>query len=90
MNPDEMIVSNWLKAELEKRNLSTNALVDMVAAKMSRASVFFYVSGKRIPCIIQLKKLADALDIPHDQIPAYTPRKVGKLAQKKYRVSPPV
>lgn len=82
-----MIVSEWLKGVLEKRGMSNNELAELAAGKMSRASVYFYVNGTRIPNRSQLEKLAGVLGIAADQIPQYEMRKVGQPAQKKNRRS---
>ena len=77
MNPDEMVFSAWLQNVLKEKNITAAELADKVVG-VSRASVFFYANGKRIPGPDAVAKLCAALGVEAVTVPAFARRKEGR------------
>jgi transcriptional regulator with XRE-family HTH domain len=78
--------SEWLTIQINLRGLSGGELSER--ARVSKAAVYFYLSGARIPDRATILKLADAMSIDNATVPEFSRKPVGKPAHRPQ--TPPV
>jgi transcriptional regulator with XRE-family HTH domain len=72
-----MNFSEWLQQQLNSRRLTGAELAER--ADVSKASVYFYLDGSRIPGPGAVDKLCDALGVPPESVPLIARRVLGRL-----------
>jgi transcriptional regulator with XRE-family HTH domain len=79
---DQLIFAQWLKETLRKSRLTGAELSER--ADVSKAAMYFYLDGSRIPGPAAVQKISAALRIPVESVPAFQRRAVGKPAHKSH------
>lgn len=77
-NLRDQTVSNFLKSELKRLNMTASELAEKINAqgfKVGRATVYYYVSGVRLPSTEVAVAIGAALGTP---LPAFEQRPVGR------------
>lgn len=77
-NLRDQTISKWLKAELKRKGMSPGELAEKITAtgnKIGRATMYYYVSGQRLPSADVAVALGLALGSP---VPEYAQRPVGR------------
>jgi hypothetical protein len=75
-----MIFASWLKGALDKRRLTGTELAER--ADVSKASVYFYLDGSRIPGPDAVAAVCAALCLPVESVPTFERRAVGRPAHR--------
>ncbi len=77
----DLIFSRWFARILSDKRMTASELADR--ARMSKASLYFYLSGARIPDQDSVLKLCAALRVDPSTVPEFERRKVGQPAHKQ-------
>lgn len=70
------IFGEWLKAILKDKRLSGGEFSQR--SKISRAAVYFYLDGKRIPDEETLGKIVSALGVTPESVPVFERKPIGR------------
>lgn len=70
------IFGEWFKATLKEKRLSGGEFSQR--SKISRAAVYFYLDGKRIPDEATLGKIVVALGVAPESVPAFQRKPIGR------------
>jgi hypothetical protein len=76
----DMIFADWFKQQLDSHRLTGAELAER--ADVSKASVYFYLDGSRIPGPDAVAALCAALRVDPSNVPAFERRAVGKPAHR--------
>jgi transcriptional regulator with XRE-family HTH domain len=79
----EIKFSEWLKKQLNTRTITGSELSQI--ARISKAAVYFYLDGSRIPDRSVIEKIATALEIDITTVPEFARKPTGYPAQKRAR-----
>lgn len=66
----------WLQSTLTEKRIGVGEFHQR--AKISRAAVYHYLNGKRVPDSAVLARIAAVLGISASDMPAVIPRKIGR------------
>ncbi len=77
---EQMVFAAWLQQRLKDRRLTGAELAER--AGISKASMYFYLDGSRIPGPDAVAKLCVALRMSPESVPAFERRQVGRPAYK--------
>ena len=77
---DDMIFASWLKEALDNRRLTGAELAER--ADVSKAAVYFYLDGSRIPGPDAVAKLCATLRLDPSTLPNFERRAVGRPAHR--------
>jgi predicted transcriptional regulator len=72
----------WLQTTLDEKRLSVGEFYQR--ALISRAAVYHYLSGRRVPDQSVLTRIASALGVDENELPPVTLKKVGRPARNSY------
>lgn len=76
MNDASPSFSQWLGAALNERRMGAGEIHERT--RISRAAIYNYLNGKRVPDEDSLHKIADALSVQVGEIPGVERRRVGR------------
>ena len=79
---NDMIFADWFREALKKSRLSGTELAER--SRVSKASMYFYLDGSRIPGPGAVQKICEALHVPLESLPTITRRPVGVPARKSH------
>jgi transcriptional regulator with XRE-family HTH domain len=77
---EQTVIGSWLKETMTKAGMTPNELAEK--SKISRASVYFYLDGSRIPSKKYLDMLCAAMNTDPATAPEFTPRPEGRRKTK--------
>lgn len=75
------VFGTWLSAAMEESRMSAGDLYQR--ALISRAAVYHYINGTRVPDEACAGRIASALGIPIEQVPVYERKKPGRPSVRK-------
>lgn len=76
MGQDSPSFGQWLGTILAEKRMGAGELHQR--SRVTRAAIYNYLSGKRVPDEGSLQKIADALLVEVDEIPGVERRRVGR------------
>lgn len=76
----EQTIGQWLKQQMTKAGLTPNELAQR--SKVSRAAVYFYLDGKRLPSLKYLQMLCEAMGVDPANAPKFEPKPEGRKKTK--------
>jgi len=79
---EQMFFAAWLKQTLRETRLTGAELAER--SRVSKASMYFYLDGSRIPGPEAVQKICEALHVPLEGLPTFTRRPVGVPAHKSH------
>lgn len=78
VEPRQETFADWLAKMLSDKRLSVGEFHQK--AKISRAGVYHYLRGERIPDQAALTRIAGALSLTVEELPTVIPKKAGRPA----------
>ena len=73
---DQLVFATWLKEALRKSRLTGAELAER--ADVSKAAVYFYLDGSRLPGPDAVQKICAALHLDSNTVPMFERREVGR------------
>jgi len=73
---EQMVFAAWLQQRLKDRRLTGAELAER--ADVSKAAMYFYLDGSRIPGPEAVQKICGALHLDQSTVPAFQRRAVGR------------